>query len=299
MKATGNILRLVALAMGVLAGLPASVAAQAFLNQVRLTEPITTVAQQAISLTVADSVTAGDVVYVDREAMVAQAVNTTTDVVTVSRGQLGTAASPHGDDTIVWTGVANRFYYYSPSGRCTAPSAYPGGAKPWINILTGAIAYCDDNLFGVNQPSFWRGPAADGMGRLSYTPIAYRTSRTSVATVIPPALTIYLWDHVIASLTYTGPFELFLPDPTGLLGKEFFIRDAAGLNTNAATSAANRTMTIRGLFADGDNTKTLAKWQQFEEQPGATTEQLVGAFATTRVYVGITATSMYYWFTGW
>lgn len=274
--------------------------AQTALNQVRLTQPVTTAGQTTVTLTVADSVSVGDVLYVDREAMVATAVNTTLDTVTVGRGQMGTRADLHPDDSIVWTGAANQFYYSTPSGRCTTGTAYPGGRRPWINLLTGDIAYCDDNVFGVNSPSAWQltnlQPSGHA-GRLPYTAIAYRTSRTSAATVVTPAYSALITDVVIASLTFSGPFEIFLPAPTGLLGKEIIIRDAAGLNTNFRTSTAGRTITIRGLFENGDNIKTLAKWQQFEAQPGLQTEQLVGAFASTKFYVGLTATSMYYWLT--
>ena len=171
-------LLIVALAMS----LPGLAEGQVLLNQVRLTEPITTETQTLITLTVADNVSVGHWLYVDREAMVATAVNTTLDTVTVGRGQGGTKAGPHFDDSIVFTGVATRFYFTDPSaGRCTATSAYPGGARPWINILTGGMFYCQDNLFGGSGATagIWTSPQGDpsGFGRLAYTPIAYRTSR--------------------------------------------------------------------------------------------------------------------------
>mgnify|MGYP001583314354 CR=1 FL=1 len=295
MKAIRSFLLIVALAMG----LSDSAVAQTALNQVRLNSAITSETQTAVTLTVADNVTVGDLVYVDTEAMVARAVNTTTDVVTVSRGQMGTAASQHLTGAIVWTGAANRFYFSDPPyGRCIAASAYPGGYQPWINVLTGTYSYCNDNLFGNSSVAgnWQRTTLASYLPSvLHYTPIAYRTSRTSAATVILPAYSAKLTDVLIASLTYSGPFEVFLPSPTGLLGKKLTIADAAGLNSNAATSTAGRTITIRGLFENGDNTKTLARWEHFEAQPGFTTERLVGAYAATDLYVIVTASSNYYW----
>lgn len=298
MKAMRGFLLIVAMAMGV----STTAHAQAFLNQVRLDSAITATDQTQITLTVADGISVGHVLYIDVEALVATAVNTTTEVVTVARGQLGTAASTHLDDSLVWTGVATRFYFVDPpAGRCMSTSAYPGGAKPWINVLSGAFYYCDDDTYGeAATAGYWRSPGTttDKLGRVAYTAIAYRTSRTSTATVVTPALTVYPWDTLIASLTYSGPFEVFLPAPTGLLGKRITVSDFARLNTNSSTSTAGRTISIRGLFENGDNTVTLAR---FQEPAGGgisgETPLLVGIGAATSFYVGITATSGYYWFT--
>jgi len=294
-------MRTILLIVAALVVMPATGGAQTLLNQVWLNAAVTSAGQNTIDLTVADSVSVGHVLYVDNEAMIVATVNTTTDRVTVRRGQLGTSADLHAKDTIVWTGAANAFYYHSPkSGRCTAASAYPGGYKPWINILTGGIFYCDDNTYGPSAPGFWKSPGGDaaGIGRFGYTAIAYRTSRTADATVVTPSLTLYLWDSLVASLTYTGSFEVFLPSPTGLLGKRIVISDVAQLATNHQSSSAGRTITIRGLFENGDNTKTLARFNDYHPATGLTTV-LTGVGATTSFYVGITASSIYYWFAGW
>lgn len=260
-----------------LAPLPAT--AQTALNQVRLVDPVTSVTDTVINVTVADSIAVGDVVYVDREAMTTVSRNTTTDTVTVRRGQLGTRADLHPDDAIVWSGPADDFYYYSPSGRCTAGSAYPGGAQPWINLLTGEVWFCDDNIFGVGAASYWRGMNMNPMAasRLPYTPIAFRTGGSPVTTNVP-AYTILLSDVLIASMTYSGAFELFLPSPTGLLGKRIIVSDFAQL---AGGSPQGRTIIVRGL---GD---TVTSWPI----------GIVGA--TTSFYVGISASSMFSWAIGW
>src|SRR3990167_7389391 len=277
-----------------------SLYAQAAMNQVTLSAAVTSTDATTVSLSVADSVSAGDVIYVDQEAMIANTCSSANDTCTVRRGQLGTRAEGHLNRAIVWTGVATRFYYYDPypGARCVNANAYPGNAEPWINILTGNISVCSQTFgTGSTVAGYWA-RANLGMGSsasmLPYRPIFYPTSRTSTATVITPALTVNLWDYLIASLTYSGPFEVFLPNPTGLLGKRIVVSDFARLNSNAATSTAGRTITIRGLF-DTDTSVTLANWQQFEEQYGATTERLQGVGATTSFYVGITASSMMYW----
>lgn len=275
--------------------------AQTALNQVRLADPITAADTATVSLTVADSVSAGDVIYIDSEALIANSCNSTTDICTVRRGQLGTRAEPHVDDSIVWTGTAVRFHYYDPppGGRCTRANAYPSGYEPWINILTGNISVCQQTFgTGSTVAGYWAsmnlGMFADG--RVPYRPIFYPTSRTADAGVVLPALTVNLWDYLIASLTYSGPFEIFLPAPTGLLGKKIVISDFAGLASHNATSTAGRTITIRGLM-DTETSRALAHWQHLEVNPGVTTSQLSGVRATTSLYVGITASSMYYWVT--
>lgn len=260
--------------------LTTTAAAQTALNQVRLATAVTSDSQTAISLTVADSVTVGDLLYVDMEAMIVSAVNTTTDVVTASRGQFGTASVAHLTGSVVWTGRNNYFYFFNPPlGRCTASTAYPGGYQPWINVLTGSLSYCEDDAFGETAATagYWHTTAnkQDGGGTVAYTPIAYRTSRTSDATVVTPAYTVKLSDVLIASLTYSGPFEVFLPAATGLLGKQLIISDVAGLATG---SPGGRTITIRGVV-DGANNPTIST-----------------ANGLVRYFVGISATSQYGWF---
>lgn len=291
------LLLIVALAMS----FPAVSQGQTALNQVRLASAVTDVGARQITLTVADSVSVGDVLFIEQEALVAQAVNTTTEVVTVARGAMGTLASQHLSGAIVWTGAANRFYFSDPkAGRCTAASAYPGGYYPWINVLSGEVWYCNDNLMGRsnavagNWQSTLLTPYLPSV--LPYTPIAYRTSRTADATVVTPSYSVKLSDVLIASLTYSGAFEVFLPAPTGLLGKVIIVSDFANLNQG---SPAGRSITIRGLFENGDNIKTLGRWQ--EPAPGGAsgeTTLFIGVGASTNFYVGITASSMYYWFTG-
>lgn len=270
------LLLIVALAMG----FPAAAQAQTALNQVRLAAAVTADDQRTVTLTVADSVSVGDVVFVDQEAMVATAVNTTSDVVTVARGALGTTASGHLANAVVFTGAANRFYFSDPkAGRCTAAQAYPGGSFPWINVLTGDAWYCENNTYGraATVGGSWQATTLyPYMPSVSpYTPIAYRTSRDSNAAVITPAYTVKNTDMLVASLTYSGTFEIFLPAATGLLGKQLIIADAARL---AEGSPSGRTVTIRGVI-DGANNSTFST---------------VGA--VLRLYVGISATSQYTWF---
>ena len=278
-----------------------SASAQTALNQVYLSAAVTSDGQTSITLSAADSVSAGDVIYIDREAMTAVSCSSSADTCTVRRGQLGTRAEGHLNRSIVYTGAANRFYYYDPgvNARCVRGSAYPGGYEPWINVLTGNLFACTQTYGSGSTVAGQWVVASFGAATASpsYRAIVYNTSRTADATVVTPALSVNLWDVLIASLTYSGPFEVFLPNPTGLpLGKRITVSDFARLNTNAATSTAGRTITIRGLF-DTDTTVRLAQWSDpgFGGASGET-RLLTGVGATTSFYVGITASSMYYWF---
>lgn len=282
-------------------GLARSVEAQTALNQVYLAAAVTSESQGSITLSSADSVSANDLIFVDGETMSAISCSSTTDVCSVRRGVFGRPTG-HINRSIVYTGAANRFYSWSPAvgGRCVRATAYLFGYEPWVNVENGDIYACSQTYgTGSTVAGQWiKANFQEAWASPSYRAIHYPTSRTLDATpaVITPALTVQFWESLVASLTYSGPFEVFLPNPTGLpLGKRITLSDFARLNSNASTSTAGRTITIRGLF-DTDTSVTLANWQQFEVQPGATTARLQGVGASTSFYVGITASSMYYWF---
>ena len=274
--------------------------AQTALNQVYLTAAVTSADQTTVALSAADSVSANDVIFLDEEAMTAVTCNSTTDICTVRRGQMGTRAEGHLNRAVVWTGTGAQFYYYDPpaGGRCVKANAYPGNREPWINVLTGNISACIQTFgTGTTVAGYWERAnlGMAGAGRLAYRAIFYPTSRTSDALVITPALTVNFWDSLVASLTYSGPFEVFMPNPTGLLGKVITVSDFARLG-NTAGGPQGRTISIRGLF-DTDTTVTLGRFQE----PAAggisgETPLWTGIGATTSFYVGITASSMYYWF---
>lgn len=113
------------------------------------------------------------VIYVDREAMGVFAVNSSTNVVIVKRGYLGTYESPHrsGDMVLVAPAynsanggnpVPSGFYNVDPpfGGSCTAlvvPTSL------WLNVLTGAQWLCstvtntwvpgfNNQMAGIGQP---------------------------------------------------------------------------------------------------------------------------------------------------
>lgn len=106
------------------------------------------------------------VIYVGREAMGVFSVNTSTKIVGVFRGYLGTQPSPHpsGDMVLVappyntangGNPVPNGLFTQDPpiGGTCTAANT---PATPWVNVLTGSQFICSTItstwVAGFNNP---------------------------------------------------------------------------------------------------------------------------------------------------
>lgn len=113
--------------------------------------------------------TPSSVIYVGREAMGVFAVNTTTCVLTVNRGYMGTQPAPHPSGDMVLFGpnyavtvgtggnpVPNGLFQQDPPpGSCTAANT---PTAPWVNVLTGAQWLCSTitNTWvpGFNNPLY-------------------------------------------------------------------------------------------------------------------------------------------------
>ena len=110
------------------------------------------------------------IIYVDREAMGVFNVNTSTCVLTVNRGYLGTQASPHISGTMVLYGpnyattialggnpVPTGLFQQDPpyGATCTAANT---PTTPWVNVLTGAQWLCSAQT-GTWAPG-WQNPLA-------------------------------------------------------------------------------------------------------------------------------------------
>lgn len=113
--------------------------------------------------------TPSSVIYVGREAMGVFAVNTTTCVLTVNRGYMGTQPAPHPSGDMVLYGpnyavtvgtggnpVPNGLFQQDPPpGSCTAANT---PTAPWVNVLTGAQWLCSTitNTWvpGFNNPLY-------------------------------------------------------------------------------------------------------------------------------------------------
>jgi hypothetical protein len=100
--------------------------------------------------------------YVDREAMLVQAVNGLQ--LTVVRGYNGTVATPHSNGAMVLAGSQRFFYTNDPGGQNNATGSIANVpcvlanvvASPWVNIRTGYQWYCNANSLvwtpGFNNP---------------------------------------------------------------------------------------------------------------------------------------------------
>ena len=112
------------------------------------------------------------IIYVDREAMAVWSVNTSISAVNVSRGYLGTQASPHASGDMVLIGnlyntttsvganpLPSGFYQVDPpqggicaGGTAATPTSVPPTVQ-WVNVLTGAQWLCS-SLTLTWAPSF-------------------------------------------------------------------------------------------------------------------------------------------------
>lgn len=126
------------LAVGVmLAGLTPAFA-QTTLNSTSLTAAVTAT-QQVIPLTSVTNIAVRDLVFVDREGMRVNAVDTVALNVTVTRGQQGTGARAHANASVAWTGPYQRFYLNDVIGTCTATAEQ---FLPHIVLPSGNVYQC-------------------------------------------------------------------------------------------------------------------------------------------------------------
>jgi hypothetical protein len=152
-----------------LAGLTGLAVGQAALTQTTLSAAVSgpsfySGTSQSLSLTVTLAACTGlagpilpgtpsSIIYVGREAMGVFSLNTTTCVLNVNRGYLGTQAAPHPSGDMVLYGpnyavtiaqggnpVPNGLFQTDPpAGSCTAANT---PTTPWVNVLTGAQWLC-------------------------------------------------------------------------------------------------------------------------------------------------------------
>jgi len=117
------------------------VSAQTSLDETTLSVAVTSAGASTIQVASATGFTAGQIAYVDREAMTVLSANST--VIRVARGALGTVATTHGAGVIAYAGPAIAFVDYDPAGSCT-PTAQR--YTPNINAKTGGIFSCPTSV---------------------------------------------------------------------------------------------------------------------------------------------------------
>lgn len=117
--------------------------AQTTLTSTTLSAAVTASAD-TIFVTSATGFDDGDLVFVDREAMVVRDVNSTT--ITVTRGTNGTAARAHASNAVVYVGAPSNFYqdHVVPGSTCTATNER---YLPRIVLPAGNVYQCTNSIW--------------------------------------------------------------------------------------------------------------------------------------------------------
>jgi hypothetical protein len=87
------------------------------------------------------------VLWVDRELMAVNTVNSLTATINVQRGYNGTAVSPHNAGATVYVGSPDQFYAFDPAGACASASTK---VTPWINYATGNQWTCSGGIWTLS-----------------------------------------------------------------------------------------------------------------------------------------------------
>lgn len=175
---------------------------------------------------------------VDREIVGVRTVNTTSKVIGITRGQLGSRAVPHISGATVWTAVAAAFSTYPPSGQCTRTSL---SYVPWIvaggpNIVSeiGTLFDC----LGVTTAGQWveTNGGSVGLPVLGST-VASATSITPTGTYFKVSGTVNPVSAIVVPAGWAAGNCLQL-EPTGA-----WVTDTAGNILIASTAVTGKLMT--------------------------------------------------------
>lgn len=168
---------------------------QTTVNSTTLSAAVTSRTQQVIPLTSVSTVAAGDVLYVDREAMLVQSVNTTAVNATATRGYAGTRADPHASGSAVWTGPPRRFYSSDVFGVCTATaeSFLPHIVLPSGNVFQCSnsewVRYRDNGYRSFNAGRNDGGTTYTAAGALTVQPgLSFINGTTLAMTIVNPTI---------------------------------------------------------------------------------------------------------------
>lgn len=130
---------------GLLIGLALTVgvaSAQTTINSTTLSAAVTKT-QNFVQLTSTSTVAVGDILFVDREAMVVTTVPSSGTTIYVRRGSAG-LVSAHASGATIYTGTPDRFSRVDVAGSC---SATDGLFTPHINISAGNIFLCTNSVW--------------------------------------------------------------------------------------------------------------------------------------------------------
>lgn len=190
--------------------------------------------------------TPSSIIYVGREAMGVFTVNTSTCVLTVNRGYLGTQASPHPSGDMVLYGpnyavtlsqggnpVPSGLFQVDPplNGGCTAAGT---PTTPWVNVLTGYQWLCSPTsntwVPGFNNPT--TGSSDGDMGTVA--------SVAGAQTILGPFFRI---SGTNAITSFTIPVGL---DATAVGYGSFCVYPTGAFTTTATNNIAAATTAVVG-----------------------------------------------------
>lgn len=123
---------------------------QTTLNSTTLNEAVNN-SETRIDIVSASNVSAGDIAFLDREAMLVLSVDSTNNRIRVQRGAAGTLAEDHGNRAVIWIDKAARFIKRDLSGACTSASEFPP-YTPLINVSNGNVFRCRSSQWELEAP---------------------------------------------------------------------------------------------------------------------------------------------------
>lgn len=221
--------RLLTLAAGFLL-LAGAASAQTSLNSTTISTAVTA-ATNTVVLASGTNVAAGDILFVDREAMLINSISSAT--AQVRRGWAGTAARAHAAGATVYTGVPSRFYNTEVVGTCTATAEL---YTPRVVLPTGNVYQC--------QNSIWQKIGAD-VGSITVTCRALL-----VADMVDQYCFTADRDYVVTKITYihvtpesAGTLTVIPRKTSGTTAIASGTALATAINAVAAGTAANTLVT--------------------------------------------------------
>lgn len=209
------------LIVGLLLAVVPAAEAQTTINSTTLNVAITdTNATNLISLASigsgATAVVAGNVIYVDGEAMTVRTTPTSASQVSVVRHQLSTPGQTHAVNSYVLYGPSQAFV----SGKFGVP--FYGGSCTASNYLFSPVIDVINGLVGKCQDSNWQW----------YTISPQISGGRPHKIVSDAAYTAAVTDEIIGYTFISAQRTVTIPAATGLLGKVYIIKHENTFTTN-------------------------------------------------------------------
>lgn len=238
-------LRTLVTALALVIGLAASVWAQTTVTSTTLS---TSISDSATTMVVASATgfDAGDIAFIDREALFVRAVSGTN--ITVQRGWAGTRAAAHSATSVIYIGAPDVYYASAPAGSCTATAER---YLPRIVLPAGDVYQCANARWvlvgsdlGTTTASFVQGgTAADALDTIFFI-----ADRDYLVTKI---------EAIWGTAESTGSMDIMVEKLTGTTacasGTDLQASAIAGTGTANTVNTATLSATASALFVSAGN----------------------------------------------